>query len=453
MHRGSFFCTGLIFFAHGVIFFAQGSFFLHRGSFFCTGLIFFAHGVIFFAQGSFFLHTVSFFLHRAHFFCTRCHFFCTGLIFFAHGVIFFAQGSFFFAHHCTCGVDDFIAACIKHKVISFTEIVELCRIVVKNLKEELQKTPEGHISIKAQRYWELIKALLKSEWYCDSVYQYLKGKCLTDKFCLAIFEIDGDDNIVLLLDFENPNINEQILCICSLMISISKEIQPKMVEWLQSIEGVYSRIGMISNEIAETVNYFCQHGWEQIDEHQQILESLIHIGINEIQWRNANYEMHRVQGIVFLQTMFVNMIATENLKPYIYKIIEICINLLNEENIDQEERPKFLRPITVLILILLWYDSEITLDAIAKIGKEFMIFSMILTFVKKVKYSFEWKASIISLIKFMEKYKSPDWIPIFNLKVFESILYILAKRLQIYNYKLKLQEEYRENDQELDDFS
>lgn len=350
-------------------------------------------------------------------------------------------------------MDDLIWTSIKHKVISYNDAIDLCNIVINNLRQELSKTPEGQITIAAQRYWELIKTLLKSEWYRESIYQYMKGTRTINWLHIAIFETEADENFVSLLSFENPNINEQILCICSLMISISKEIQPRMVEWLQSIEAIYNRIGMISNEIAETVNYFCQHGWEQIDEHQQIIDSLINIGINEMQWRNANYEMHRVQGIVFLQTMFVNMIATENLKCYIHKIIELAVGLLDEENIDDEEKPKFIRPITVLILILLWYDSEITLDAIAKTGKEFMIFSMILSFTKNVKYSFECKASIISLIKFMERYQSPTCISVFNLKAFEVILYILVRRLKSYNEKLKLQEDYTENGQNVDDYS
>ena len=259
-------------------------------------------------------------------------------------------------------------------------------------------------------------------------------------------------NEISFLNFENPNINEQIICICSLMISISKEVQPKMIECLYSIEGIYQKIGNISNEIAETVNYFCQHGWEQIDEHKQILDSLIDIGINEIQCRNANYEMHRVQGIVFLQTIYVNMIATENLKWYIHKIVKAAINLLNEE-IEDDEKPKFVRPITVLILILLWYDSDLTLDAIANSQKEFMIFSMILSFVKQAKYSFEWKASIISVIKFLEKYKSPNWIPVFNVKVLESVLFLLVKRLKLHSQKLKQIEDYRDNDQDIGDES
>lgn len=59
-----------------------------------------------------------------------------------------------------------------------------------------------------------------------------------------------------------------------------------------------------------------------------------------------------VQGCVFLQTVFINLLSEEELKEYVPEIVDCILTTLK----DGEEGSLFKRPISMLLLTLLWYD-------------------------------------------------------------------------------------------------
>jgi hypothetical protein len=85
---------------------------------------------------------------------------------------------------------------------------------------------------------------------------------------------------------------------------------------------------------------------------------------------------------------------------------------------------------------------------------EFMIYSMLLTFSRQMRYPIESKIGVLSLITLVEHFPSPLSIPVFHRMAVENILSYLTKKLKFQNKKLIDKEEYgySEDDEEDDDY-
>jgi len=251
-----------------------------------------------------------------------------------------------------------ITLSIQYRIILQSDIDSFSKSILIALHTELCNINNSdHLTIKAIRLFDILKTTLKSKNYKVNTAEILK--IITEQF-----------------KFDNIHIQEQILCICAIIASKSRDISEDMIDLLAFVDKIYSKTNTITDEIAQTVNYFCQNGWEHLSENTGLLETFIKIGIKEVTKNNANAIMHLTQGTIFLQSLFINLHGTDSLTPYIPELTSLCTTTITDRS---------------LLLTLLWYDAKTTIACLDSLNYTFTALSSIITHISNLKFTFPTK--------------------------------------------------------------
>ena len=335
------------------------------------------------------------------------------------------------------GVEDLFMEAFKNHIIPIEDFEEFWDMVMNTLDLEIQQQDQDYISLKCHKIFEIFKEVLNSDYYGQR----------TNKFLNQHLPVLYEKHTILL---ENKvSINEQLLCLWSLMIKNSQEIEPWMMHLLSKFECIYRKEKSISEITIESFKIWV-HLWRYTaeklseDQYKSMLSTFIRIGTEQMFISNANANMHYIQGTIFLQNVFLNARITGLTEDYVARVINACIKKM-DSNVHNSD---FTRPIGCLLACLIWWDPEETARCMLNSDKQFMLFSLLLTYSRQMRYPMECQIGVLGLITFIERFAPPSTIPVFHWKAMENILYYLTRKIKFQNNRLKENEEYEYSDED-----
>ena len=327
------------------------------------------------------------------------------------------------------GVDEMINLALLNHIIGKDEIEGFLSLILFHLKYQVvEMTPDDYMSQKAIRYWDVLKTVISSESY---------NSWITDIFEYIFNNIANIDNL---------RVKEQIISLCTLGMHKTQEVEKYAEIWVSFVDSLYEEYKDITDEIAEIVNHLSRYGKtylvknveytrEIIAEHtrngnmiqvqEHYLDKFIRIGLTEVQRQNANSEVHKIQGNIFLQSIFINLLDEDVLDVY----IPIIVQKFKEGFIDCST-----------LMTLIFYNPDETMKSLNDSQYIVEALSSLITYMGNIKYKFPIKIWVLAIIHFVETQPQIEVFPIFHFEALKRLIFLLDDRLNS-KYKKNLERE------------